>query len=154
MQVQPGSLARRCVVGMTRGQDVVRLAYAMPPSDDDGPHDLPADAPSNALGESKLLFYSNLYSLYKENEMHRWLICIPLIGLLTACASTNWERSFYEGMRQGADNAAQQPGARAVPQTTPSMPYDRYEREREKLRSNGSSIEPIHSEAAASAAAR
>ena len=86
--------------------------------------------------------------------MHRQLIAITLVAVLTACANTNWERSFYEGMRQGADNAAQQPGARAVPQTTPLLPYDRYEREREKLRGSGSSSEPVSSEAAASAAAR
>lgn len=87
--------------------------------------------------------------------MHRKLIFIAVTSLLAACAGTNWERSFYEGTRQGADNAAQQPGGRAVPQNTPPMPYDRYEREREKLRSGGgASTEPIGSAAAASAAAR
>ena len=89
-----------------------------------------------------------------ENKMLRRALAITLISLLSACAGTNWERSFYEGMRQGADNAAQQPAARAVPQAAPLMPYDRYEREREKLRGGGSSTEAVNSDPAASAAAR
>ncbi|MBC7954988.1 MAG: hypothetical protein H7Y33_03835, partial [Cytophagales bacterium] len=57
------------------------------------------------------------------------LLCLTL----TACANTYWERSLYEGMRQGADNAARQPGPRAVPQTTRLPEHEQYERERQRL---------------------
>ncbi|GAB4559501.1 MAG: hypothetical protein IV105_01425 [Rhizobacter sp.] len=65
------------------------------------------------------------------------LLCLGL----TACAGTHWERSFYEGMRQGADNAARQPGGRAVPQTTRLPDHDQYERER--LRLIGAPAKPL-----------
>lgn len=79
----------------------------------------------------------------------------PLLCLtLTACASTYWERSLYEGMRQGADNAARQPGARAVPQTTRLPDHAQYERERQRLLGAQAGQPAGAADAAASAAAR
>jgi hypothetical protein len=58
-----------------------------------------------------------------------------LITLATrgACVDMNWERSPYDGMRRGANNAAQRPGSASVPQTT-RLPEDpQHERERQRL---------------------
>ena len=55
------------------------------------------------------------------------------LAALGACADMNWERSVYEGMRRGADNAAKLPGNAAVPQTTRLPEFTEYERERERL---------------------
>jgi hypothetical protein len=81
----------------------------------------------------------------------RALAAMPLCLALTACAS--WDRSMYEGMRQGANNAARQPEGRAVPQTTPLPDHDAYQRERARLRGDAGEA-PIASGAAASAATR
>jgi hypothetical protein len=63
---------------------------------------------------------------------------VPLTLLITlvalsACADINWERGVYEGVRRGADNAAQRPGGAAIPQTTKLPEYTQYERERQRL---------------------
>jgi hypothetical protein len=55
------------------------------------------------------------------------------LAALGACADMNWERSVYEGMRRGADNAAQRPGSTLVPQPTTLPEYTQYERERQRL---------------------
>ncbi len=74
---------------------------------------------------------------------------------LSACSSTYWERSFYEGARQGADNAARQPGPRAVPQTDRLPSHHQYERERLRLQgATPTDSRPPVADAAASAAAR
>lgn len=79
------------------------------------------------------------------------LLCLGL----TACAGTHWERSFYEGMRHGADNAARQPGGRAVPQTTRLPDHDQYERERLRLQGAATpDSRPPVVDAASSAAVR
>ena len=84
------------------------------------------------------------------------LVLVPswLLLALGGCAGTNWERSLYEGVRQGADNAARQPAGRAVPQAAPLPRYDDYEREREALRGMAPADTPVRAEAAASATAR
>lgn len=79
------------------------------------------------------------------------LLCLNL----TACAGTHWERSFYEGLRQGADNAARQPGGRSVPQTTRLPDHHQYERERQRLLGAQPGPQAASAtDAAASAAAR
>ncbi|HEU4458805.1 MAG TPA: hypothetical protein VFR90_06750 [Methylibium sp.] len=86
--------------------------------------------------------------------MHRLTETAALAAALalacTACAGIPWERGFYEGLRQGNDQAARRSGAAAVPQTTPLPAYDRYERERQRLRS----AEASSPDAAASAVQR
>ena len=61
------------------------------------------------------------------------LALLVTLAALSACADMNWERSVYEGMRRGADNAARQPGSAAVPQTTRLPEYTQYEQERQRL---------------------
>jgi len=86
---------------------------------------------------------------------HDRLAAVLLLSLtLSACADTYWERSLYEGVRQGADNAARQPGARAVPQTTRLPNHDQYERERQRLLGAQAGQPADATDAAASAAAR
>lgn len=55
------------------------------------------------------------------------------LASLSACADTNWERGVYEGIRRGADNAAQRPANAAVPQATRLPEYTLYEQERQRL---------------------
>ncbi len=66
-------------------------------------------------------------------RLDRRAAAVLLTLSLTACADTYWERSLYEGLRQRADNAARQHGARAVPQTTRLPEHGQYERERQRL---------------------
>lgn len=63
-------------------------------------------------------------------------LAVPLLiilAALSACADMDWECSIYEGMRSGADNAAQRPGSASVPQPTRLPEYTQYERERQRL---------------------
>jgi len=59
-------------------------------------------------------------------------LLIPLAAL-SACADINWERSVYEGVRRGADNAAQQPESVSGQQTTRLPEYTQFERDRRRL---------------------
>jgi hypothetical protein len=52
------------------------------------------------------------------NDRRAWLTL--LAALLCGCVQISWERAAYEGVRQGAKNAASQPGAKAVPD--PKLP--------------------------------
>lgn len=63
----------------------------------------------------------------------RPLALLSILTALSACADMNWERSVYDGMRRGADNAAQRPGSAAIPQTTRLPEYTQYEQERQRL---------------------
>jgi len=85
---------------------------------------------------------------------NRIALTLLLALALGGCADTHWQRSFYEGARIGADNAARQPGARAVPQTTRLPDHDRYERERQRLQGTETTPRSEAATAAASPAAR
>lgn len=56
------------------------------------------------------------------------------LAALSACADMNWERSVYEGLRRGADNAAaQRPGSVSAQQASRLPAYTPFERERQRL---------------------
>ena len=87
------------------------------------------------------------------NRFDSLALCLLAMLPLSACTAP-WDRSLYEGMRQGANNAAQQPAGRAVPQGTPLPDHERYEAERKRLRGDTAGNSPEPTDAAASAAAR
>jgi hypothetical protein len=68
------------------------------------------------------------------NRRPESLALIVLMCVAGAGCDTLTERSFYEGMRQGNDQAARRTGPAAVPQSQPLPSYDAYERERQRLR--------------------
>ncbi len=89
------------------------------------------------------------------SSVHRLLAALLAgqgFALLTACSATAWERGLYDGMREGAANAARQPGPRAVPQATTLPDHGHYERERQRLRGDPK-VEAAPGEAAAASAA-
>lgn len=59
-------------------------------------------------------------------------LLIPLAAQ-SACFDINWERSVYEGVRRGADNAAQRPESVSGQQTTRLPACAQFERDRQRL---------------------